>query len=311
MQDKFGDMRTFATVVEAQGFAAAAARLGIAKSGVSRRIKELEVRLEARLVNRTTRSFRLTEAGTLFYERCRRILEAVAEAEDLPTGDEGPSPSGTLRVAAPSIFGSAHFIGHIGRFNRLFPRIALDLDLTDQPLNLVAEGYDLAIRVTRLHDSTLVARHLLDVRYLACASPRYLAQHGEPRHPDQLRQHAGLRVSGAGAPDYWQFREHGSGGGTFRVQVPTAFQSSSAEAVCEYAVLGHGIAMLPQPMAAPAIAAGSLRAVLEDFEPPATGMYALFPQSRYLPAKTRALVDFLVEAFRRQDGEHPAGPGRA
>jgi DNA-binding transcriptional LysR family regulator len=300
MHDKFSDMQTFVAVVKANGFAAAASRMGLAKSGVSRRIKELEERLATCLVNRTTRNFRLTEAGTVFYERCLRVLEAVDEAEDLSSKNEPLEPSGALRVTAPTAFGTMHLVRYVSRFNRRHPRVVVDLHLTDRAVNVVEEGFDVAIRIAKLSDSSLVARQLVGIRYVACASPIYLERHGEPKHPEDLKRHAGLVNSTVDIHQYWTFRNPTSGE-RISVNVPTAFRSDNGEAVRDFAILGNGIAIVPTYIAGKAIAEGRLRTVLEDFECPPVGMYVLFPQSRYLPPKTRAFVDFLVETCRTED----------
>jgi DNA-binding transcriptional LysR family regulator len=300
MHDKFSDMQTFVMVVKASGFAAAAAKMGLAKSGVSRRIKELEERLATRLVNRTTRNFRLTEAGAVFYDRCLRVLQAVEEAEDLSSPSEPSEPAGELRVTAPIAFGTMHLVRYISRFNQRHPRVMVDLHLTDRPVNVVEEGVDVAIRIANLRDSSLVARQLVGIRYVTCASPRYLAKHGEPRHPEDLKRHAGLVISGTDAHHYWQFREP-STGAVVSVNVPTVFRSDNGEAVRDFAILGNGVAVIPSFIAGKAIADGRLRTVLEAYERPPMGMYILFPQSRFLPPKTRAFVDFMVETCRTED----------
>lgn len=296
MQDKFSDMQTFVAVVKAKGIGAAATRMGMAKSGVSRRIRELEERLGVQLINRTTRTFRLTQSGADYYERCLQIMEAVQEAEDAAAGKgEEVAPSGLVRVTSPMTLGTMHIIGLMTRFATIHSRIKLDVHLTDRHVNVVEEGFDLAIRVTKLDDSTLVARHLTDVHSVAVASPGYLKKYGTPKRPEELKRHSGLLYTNVEPGRYWRFRDPKTGG-SLSVEVPTVFRSNNGEALRDFAVAGHGIALIPTFIAYQAILENRLKPILTEFERPPVGMYALYPQGRYLPARTRALVEYLVEA---------------
>jgi DNA-binding transcriptional LysR family regulator len=204
MSDKFEDIRTFVAVVRARGFAQAAKRLGIAKSAISRRITDLEDRLGTRLLNRTTRQLSPTAAGAELYQRGVRLLEDFQEAEDaVSTGTN--EPTGRLRISAPVSFGSCCLGQIIPEFMGRFPRLEVELELEDRLIDLVAGGFDLAVRISRLKDSSLIARKIVPIRHVICARPDYLRRRGWPKLPEDLREHATLRYSYA--DDYWEFTE--------------------------------------------------------------------------------------------------------
>ncbi|MGN6825939.1 LysR family transcriptional regulator [Paucibacter sp. M5-1] len=296
--DRLLDMQTFVMVVNAKGFAAAADRMGIAKSGVSRRIKELEERLATRLVHRTTRRFGLTEAGAQFYERCLRVLSAVDEAEELVTASSEPGTlAGELKVTAPIAFGTMYLASLVSRFNERYPRINIDLQLLDRHANVFEEGFDVAIRIAKLSDTTLVARRLADIQYVLCASAQYLQRHGSPQHPEDLKRHDVVAVSKPDSLQTLSFRDPNSHE-EFSVSIPWVFRTNNFEAARDLAILGNGITELPTFVAGRAIAEGKLTTLLRDYERPPVGMYVVFPQSKHLPAKVRAFVDFMVETCR-------------
>lgn len=291
--DRLDDMLAFVKVVEQRGFGAAAIRLGVSKSVISRRVAALEDRLGARLLHRTTRQISLTEVGQAFYERCERLLADLAEAEQAVADLHG-SLRGTLRISAPMSFGRLHLGAAIPAFLTRHPELTLDIDLNDRFVDLVEERYDLAVRIGRLRDSSLIARKLAPNRLVACASPDYLARHGEPLLPDDLTQHNCLIYAHTPLAEQWQFQVHGHWqsarvNGTLRV--------NNGDMLCAAAVAGLGIAMLPTFIAGAALQEQTLKAVLLPYTVSDSAVYALYPHSRHLSPKVRAFVDFLAGRF--------------
>ena len=290
MSDRFEDLRTFVTVVQGQGFNAAAERLGLVKSAVSRRIRDLEERLGVRLINRTTRRLSLTDTGQELYFRALKILADLDEAEGFATTG-AQEASGRLRITAPATFSIHCLAPMLGEFMLRHPNLSIDLQVEDRIVDIVAEGYDLAIRISQLKDSTLIARQVASVRHVCVASPAYLAAHGRPQTPQDLRAHRGIAYSNVEDSHYWRF---GSG----EVGEPqTALAMDNGDAIAEAAISGYGVAYLPTFIVHRAIEAGSLEIILADFMRPPIGMYAVFPSARNVPAKVRLFIDFAVETF--------------
>lgn len=289
----FEDMRVFVVVVETGGFSAAAQRLNIVKSVVSRRMSALERHLECRLFNRTTRRLSLTETGLDYFERAQRILRDLAEAEEA-TRSLQTELRGRLRLAAPMSFGLKHLSPALNEFMRLHPGLDVELDLNDRYVDLVNEGYDLTLRIGRLPDSTLVARELGPCPHAVCASPEYLAVHGTPEVPDDLREHQCLGYKNRANSSQWQFlmgREWRS------VTVRPRLIANNGEVLVQAAVDGLGVVSLPRFLLEESLASGRLVEVLRDFQLPSSHIYAVCPPGRRLPAKVRALIDFLVQRF--------------
>lgn len=291
--DKLDDMMAFIKVVEARSFTAAGARLGLSKSVVSRRIAELEDRLGARLLNRTTRKLSLTEIGQAFYERCARIVADVEEAERA-VGDLHGAPRGRLRVNAPVSFGRLHLAAAIVAFIERYPAIEIDVDLNDRYVDLLEDGYDLAVRVGRLRDSSLVARKLAPSRRAVVASPDYLERHGTPETPADLAQHNCLLYTNIPTAEQWQFAD---GDGAYSVKVSGRMRANNGDLACAAAVAGLGIAVLPTFLCGAALGAGDLTALNLPLKTTETGVYAVYPQNRHLSSKVRAFVDFLAARF--------------
>ncbi|WP_271407746.1 LysR family transcriptional regulator [Pseudomonas sp. Q1-7] len=291
----FEDMRVFVVVVETGGFSAAAQRLNIAKSVVSRRMSALERHLECRLFNRTTRRLSLTETGLEYFEHAQRILRDLAEAEEATRGLQREL-RGRLRLAAPMSFGLKHLSPALNEFMRAHPGLEVELDLNDRYVDLVNEGYDLTLRIGRLPDSTLVARELGPCPHAVCASPAYLAEQGIPEVPDDLRKHQCLGYKNRASSSQWQFlmgREWRS------VVVRPRLIANNGEVLVQAAVDGLGLVSLPRFLLEESLASGALVEVLRDFPLPSSQIYAVCPPGRRLPAKVRALIDFLVERFSR------------
>ena len=291
--DRFEEMQTFIRVVRAGSLTAAAERLNIAKSAVSRRLADLEARLGVQLLTRTTRRLNLTESGRQYYERCQTILADMEEAElAITSGDI--ELNGTLRIAAPLSFGITHLSPVLNEFLRLHPQLKLDLDLNDRTLNFMEEEVDLAIRIGHLSDSSLVARKLATARFIVCASPDYLARHGVPSQPSQLEQHTGLSYSYADSP-FWHFVGHD--GRDIAVRVYERIRANNGDVLLTAAIDGLGILMTPSFIGNDAIQQGKLIPILTDYSPPNRDIYAIYPRQRYLPQRLRVLIDYLVERF--------------
>jgi DNA-binding transcriptional LysR family regulator len=289
--DRLDAMQAFVAVADLQGFAPAARKLGLSPSGVTRLIAALEDRLGARLLQRTTRKVALTDVGTRYLERVRRILADVEEAESSAEG-ERTRPSGRLVVSAPIGFGRLHVSPLMSLYLARYPEVAAELRLTDRMVNLVEDGVDLAVRIGHLPDSTLVARHVGEMRRIVVASRAYLEQRGEPQTPEAIANHDTIQFGAATVAPEWRFVEDGR---EVRVMCTPRFTTNSADAAIQYAGQGGGLTRVLAYQAAEAIKAGRLRIVLEKFEPPALPIHAVYPTSRLLSAKVRAFIDLVIE----------------
>jgi DNA-binding transcriptional LysR family regulator len=289
--DRLDAMQAFVAVADLEGFAPAARKLGLSPSGVTRLVAALEERLGARLLQRTTRSVTLTDAGTRYLERVRRILADVEEAEGSAEG-ERTRPIGRLVVSAPIGFGRLHVSPVMSHYLARYPEIAAELRLTDRMINLVEDGVDLAVRIGHLPDSTLVARHVGEMRRIVVASYGYLKQRGEPEAPEAIASHDTIQFGAPMAAPEWRFVEQGR---DIRVVCTPRFTTNSADAAIQYAAQGGGLTRVLAYQAAEAIKAGQLRIVLEKFEPPALPIHVVYPTSRLLSAKVRAFIDLVAE----------------
>ncbi|WP_159005518.1 LysR family transcriptional regulator [Bradyrhizobium sp. S69] len=289
--DRLDAMQAFVAVADLQGFAPAARKLGLSPSGVTRLIAALEDRLGARLLQRTTRKVALTDVGTRYLERVRRILADVEEAESSAEG-ERTRPSGRLVVSAPIGFGRLHVSPLMSDYLARYPEVTAELRLTDRMVNLVEDGVDLAVRIGHLPDSTLVARHVGEMRRMVVASDGYLAQRGEPDTPEAIATHDTIQFGAATAAPEWRFVEDGR---EVRVVCTPRFTTNSADAAIQYAGQGGGLTRVLAYQAAEAIKAGRLRIVLKKFEQPALPIHAVYPTSRLLSAKVRAFIDLVIE----------------
>jgi DNA-binding transcriptional LysR family regulator len=296
--DRFADTAALVAVVEAGTFSAAGERLGVAKSVVSRRVSQLERRLGARLLHRTTRRLTLTDAGRNFYQRAVQILADLDDAEQGVT-DETSELRGALRLAAPLTFGLKHLAAAITDFLERYPAIELNLDLNDRNLNLVEEGFDLAVRIGELQDSTLVARRLGIARGVTCASRTYLERYGEPAHPDELQRHVGLQYSHISYQQQWRYET--PQGRTIFAQPQIRIRANNGEALACAAVAGLGITTGPTFILGSYLKDGRLVSILNEYRRPPLGIYAVYPPGRMLPRRIQVFTDFLVERF----GERP------
>jgi DNA-binding transcriptional LysR family regulator len=290
------DMTVFVRAVEAASFSGAAQRLGLAKSVVSRRIRSLEARLGTSLFHRTTRRLSLTETGQAYYERARRILADIIEAEEVARRLQSEL-KGTLKVAAPMSFGLLHLSPAVADFLVAHPQLEIDLDLNDRRVDLVNEGHDLAIRIGKLADSSLIARRLAPCRHVVCASPAYLQARGEPRSPEELEddRHDCLLYRNRTISNEWRFRIGGEWR-SLRVRA-TRLGVNNGDVLRDAAIAGIGLVVLPTFIVSEALRRGDLKAVLCDFELDDPAIHAVWPPNRELSAKVRAFVDFLSERF--------------
>lgn len=286
-------MEIFAEVVESQGFSAAARQLGLSKSSVSKQVGRLEDRLGVRLLNRTTRRLSLTEAGATFYAACRRVLDE-AEGAERAVSSLSAAPRGLLKLNAPMSFGFLHLSGAIPAFHAQFPQITLEAVMNDRFVDLVEEGYDVALRIGDLRDSSLVARRIAPCRAVLCASPAYLDRRGRPARPEQLAGHDCLLYANTANPREWTLN---GAGGRAAVAVAGPLIANNGDLLCAAALDGMGITKLPTFIVGPCLRDGRLEVVLPDFPVPEQGIHAVYPHSRNLSLKVRVFVDFLTERF--------------
>jgi DNA-binding transcriptional LysR family regulator len=293
--DRINAMQAFVTVADLKGFAPAARKLGLSPSGVTRLIAALEERLGARLLQRTTRQVALTDVGTNYLERARRILADVEEAEGAAEG-ERTRPSGRLVVSAPLGFGRLHVSPIMSAYLKRYGEVAGELRLSDRVINLVEDGVDLAVRIGHLPDSTLVARHVGVMPRIVVASSAYLKARGEPKTPEAIASHDTIQF---GATPEWRFAGDGR---EFRVTTTPRFITNSADAAIQHAEQGGGLVEVMAYQAAEAIKGGRLRVVLAKFQQPALPIHIVYPTSQLLSAKVRTFVDLVIETSAWQFG---------
>jgi len=303
-------MQALVAVLETGSLTAAAERLGTAKSVISRRITSLETRLGARLLTRGARRTTATEAGAAFFERAKRILNDLDEAETSAAGLRA-APAGVLRVAAPMTFGLMYLRELVVEAAKRWPDLVIDLDLNDRTVDLTSEGHDMAVRIGRLPDSSLVARTIVPSRSVIVGSPAYLGRAGRPSDPNALRAHAGLLYTPKESAGSWTLAGAGQEARVYRIGV--RLRSNNGEILRDAAVAGLGLAVLPRFMIADAVAAGRLEIVLPGWEPPAGSISAVYLRDRHLSAKVRLFINLLLSRFTpvppwesRLGGERPA-----
>jgi DNA-binding transcriptional LysR family regulator len=287
--------RVFVSVLETGSFVGAATRHGTSSGQASKLVARLEEELGVRLLNRTTRAVSATEAGRAYFDRLRPLLEEF-DGLDQDVRNAAQTPRGQLRITAPLTFGTVELAPALADFAARFPEIALDVQFTDRLANLVDEGFDLAIRIGRPADTSLVARKLGEMRLMLVGSDAYLAESGSPERPEDVARHACILDTNVQEPNRWLFRD--DSGAPMTVAIAGRLRFSNAEACCIAAEAGLGLAHLPSFVAAPALAAGRLRALLPQHEAEPLAFLALYPHSRHLAAKVRVLVDFLARRYR-------------
>jgi len=292
--DRFENMNAFVRVVEAGGISAAADRMDVAKSVVSRRLKELEEHLGVELFHRTTRQMNLTDSGRAFYQQSVRILADILEAEHATSQFHG-ALKGNLKVAVPLSFGLMHLGPAITAFLQTHPDIEFDLDFNDRQVDLLAEGFDLAIRIASLPDSSLIARRLAPIQAVMCASPAYLQHMGTPQAPEELIQHRCLVYNLISNSDNWNVYD--ATGQLLKTRIIPYLKASNGEFLRDAAVDGLGIVLLPAFIVYREIERGALVPVLTGYHYTQLAAYAIYPQTRHLSQRVRAFVDFLSQRF--------------
>ena len=292
--DQFQEMRAFVAVVDSGSFVRAADALDLSKTAVSRLVSDLESRLGTRLLHRTTRRLSMTPEGEIFHERCRQLLDGVAEAEAELTSHSGEA-IGQLRINVPVTFGLLQLAPLWPAFMALHPKVMLDVTLADRLVDLVDEGYDLAVRIARLQASSLVSRQLTSTRMILCASPEYLRRHGVPQQPSDIAQHAVISYTLLAMGELWEFD---GPEGPVSVKVAPRMRTNSGDTCCAAAVQHQGMVLQPSFLVGAHLASGALVEVLPQYRSIELGVYAVYPTRKHLTPKVRALIDFLVNAFR-------------
>jgi DNA-binding transcriptional LysR family regulator len=291
--DRLRALTAFVRVVECGGFAPAARRMDLSVSNVSRHVADLENHLGTRLLNRTTRRVSLTEAGRTFFERAVQLLADLDEAE--AEASAGVEPRGSLRLTCGTAFGARHLAPAIAAFARRHPRVRFDVELSDRTVDLVEEGFDLAIRMGEVRSQALIARRLGESSLVCCAAPDYLAQHGVPRVPADLTRHACLTYAYAASADTWRFTDAQREVHVVKVSGPV--HANHAEMLCALSAAGMGVHLEPDVVVAPEVRAGRLVVLLREYAAPAVPIHAVYPSRRHLSAKVRSFVDFIAARF--------------
>ena len=293
--DRLTEMEAFATVVDQGGFTDAAKKMGISKSAVSKHVSSLETRLGARLLNRTTRRVSPTEIGLAYYDRARRVLNDAGEADALVTAMQS-APSGLLRVSAATDFGVNHLSPALGGFLHEFQDITVNMVLNNRYVELISEGFDLAVRIGELEDSSLRARKLADTHKMMIASPKYFEEYGRPEKIDDLNEHKLLHYSNQASGNVWKLTA--PSGEKRQVRSAGWLTVNDGQSLLNAAINGLGIAFLPSFLYSDALREGLLEPAIKDLPVETHGIYAVYPPGRYTQPKVRAFIDFLVEQFK-------------
>lgn len=294
--DKFVEMQTFVAVVDAGSFIKAADAMNMSKAAVSRYVLEMEARLGVRLLHRTTRRLSLTAEGQIFYSRAKELLADLEDAENEIT-EQSDNASGLLRINVPFTFGILHLAPLWGDFKAQYPKIKLDITLADRLVDLVDEGYDMAIRIAKLENSTLVSKRLASTRIILCASPAYLKEHGTPLHPKELASHKIISYSYWSPKDEWQFE---GPQGLEKVKVNPEIYTNNGDTCRAVALAHHGIILQPSFLVGQDIIDGTLVELMPEFTSIELGIYAVYPTRKHVSAKVRLLIDFLTAQLAKR-----------
>lgn len=301
--DKFEGMRAFAQVVDAGGFAAAARQMGLSRSAVNKLVINLEDNLGVQLLHRTTRKVTPTATGLAFYQRCVAILAELAEAE-LAVANSHSQPTGTLRVNAPMSFGTLHLAAAVADFMQQYPDLNLELSLNDRFIDPVEEGFDVTLRIAAPFDAaSLIAHKISPAQRVLCAAPGYLARHGSPQQPQDLRSHSCLHYGYLGAGHQWQLLT--PAGEAQSIAIDGCLCSNNGEVLREAALKGLGIALLPTFLVGEALQRGLLQVVLPAYNLPDLYIWVLYPVNRHLSAKVQLFTEFIRVRFRDCPSWHP------
>jgi len=291
------NMQTFTRIVEAGSITKASEQLNLAKSAVSKRLGDLENKLGSKLINRTTRKSSLTEAGLLYYQRVKLILEDVDELDNQIL-TKIQTLEGSLKIAVPLSFGLTHLSPAIDAFVKEHSNLKVQVDFSDRRVNIIEEGFDLAFRIGQMEDSTMRAREIAPIKHVLCASPQYLHQHGGPKTPEQLKSHRVLKYGSSplSGIHLWDKnnKEH-------VIHVSPHIIANNGDFLKSMAISGHGVVLLPTFIVSDALASKALERVLVDYSCTSMRAYAIYPATRHLPLKTRRLIDFFIDRF----GDNP------
>ena len=298
--DRMTEMEAFATVVDQGGFTDAAKKMGISKSAVSKHVSSLEARLGARLLNRTTRRVSPTEIGLAYYDRARRVLNDAGEADALVTSMQS-APSGLLRISVATDFGVNHLSPVLGDFLQEFPDITVNMVLNNRYVELISEGFDMAVRIGELEDSTLRARKLSETTKRMIASPEYFEKYGRPEKIDDLNEHKLLHYSNASNGSVWKLTA--PSGEKRQVRTAGWLTVNDGQSLLNAAISGLGIAYLPSFLYADALAQGLVEVAIPELPGETQGIYAVYPPGRFTQPKVRAFIDFLVHSFNSKGPE--------
>lgn len=291
------DMAMFTRIVDAGGISKAADQLNIAKSAVSRRLSDLERRLGTQLLVRSTRTSKLTEAGTLYYKRTQSILDEVSELNEQASGNKA-KVEGILKMSAPLSFGLIHLSPLIDEYAKEHENLGFQVDFTDRHVDLIEEGFELALRIGSLPDSSFQAKRITPIRHAFCASPDYLKKVGTPNTPSELQNHAFLQY---GLLNDAKIQVKDKGGNPHAITIQSNISANNGDFLKLMALQGHGITYLPTFLIYQELANGKLVSVLSDYQLPTTNAYAVYPRNRFLPERCRRFIDFLADQF----GESP------
>jgi len=297
VSNKLREIECFISVAESGSFVRAGEAIGVSKTVVSRTVIELEQRLGSRLLQRSTRRVSLTPAGELYLARCKHIVQALEEADEM-VGSDASEAAGLLRVRAPMSFGTRHLAPLWPQLLQRHPRLRLDVNLSDELLDLTSESFDLAIRISDRQHPSLISRSLGTTRLVACAAPSYLLQHGEPMHPEELAAHPVIAYSYAAEGDVWHFD---SEIGPIAVRTRARLRANNGDTCLAAARAGLGIVLQPSFLLAKSLRRGELVPILQRYPSRSVGLHAVYPSRRQLPMKVRVAIDFLVEALAGAD----------
>jgi DNA-binding transcriptional LysR family regulator len=293
--DRLNAMKLYCQIVDTGQLSIAADQLNLSKGAVSKQLAKLEAHLGGRLLNRTTRRLSPTEAGMAFYERAKLILESVAEAECVVTGLTA-EPRGTLKITAPMSFGLQHLGAFLAKYQQKYPKVNIDISLHDRQVDLLEEGYDLALRIATLKDSSLIVRRLAPCHIVMCASPAYLQCYGEPKTPNALKNHQCLLYTYSDYVNYWTLEN--AAGQKQNTPITGSLTTNNGNLICDAMLNGMGIARLPTFIVGDALRQGTAKIIMPNWRSKPQDISLLYPSSKHLSAKVRAFVDLAVEHFQ-------------
>lgn len=288
--DKLTRIKVFVNVVETGSFTSASERMGLSRAAASKYVSQLETSIGARLLNRTTRHVSTTESGRIYFERCKEILHNIDEADEMVSGMSG-EPQGTLRISAPSVFAQRHLTPLVSEFTKMYPNVNVNIMVSDRYVDLVDEGYDVAIRVSNLENSDLIAHHIARCRHVLIASPDYLKTAPPLNKPSDLKNHSCVLYSYTEGAK-WPLTKDGK---DYSEKITPAMVSNNPEVLLEAVIAGMGISIMPTFIASNAIHRGDLQMVLQDYQSLELQIYAVYASRQYLPAKIRVFINYLKE----------------